>query len=85
MEERYYTVSQAADILGVGEYRVRSMYNRGLLRGFKLPGMGHRRISASSIAALLKKDGLLENDCFARNREEAWKRRGFNPLEPITK
>lgn len=42
-------VRQAANLLGVHENTVRNWNERGLLRGFKLPGSGYRRFPREEI------------------------------------
>lgn len=52
-DKRYFTVSEAAGVLGLAPATVRRMFDGGLLLGFRIPGGNHRRISKASVANLL--------------------------------
>ena len=59
---KYYRTKQAAEIIGVSEMTVRTLYNSGKLRGYHINERGDRRISHSSIIEFMSKkespDGL---------------------------
>jgi excisionase family DNA binding protein len=53
-ENSYIEVAEAAAILNVSPATVRRMFDAGILRGFRLPGGEHRRISILSLNEFLK-------------------------------
>ena len=48
-ETNYIEVAEAAQMLNVSPAKIRSMFDAGILRGFRLPGGEHRRISVASL------------------------------------
>ena len=52
-ESNYLEVDEAAQMLNVSPATIRRMFDSGILRGFRLPGGKHRRISTVSIKAFV--------------------------------
>ena len=52
-ETNYIEVAEAAQMLNVSPATIRRMFDAGILRGFRLPGGEHRRISIASINAFV--------------------------------
>jgi len=52
-DKRYFTISEAAELLNLSPATVRRMFDDGQLQGFRIPGGNHRRISRSSVLNLL--------------------------------
>lgn len=52
-DKRYFTISEAAELLNLSPATVRRMFDNGQLQGFRIPGGNHRRISKSSVMFLL--------------------------------
>jgi len=48
----YLEVAEAAAILEVSSATVRRMFDTGRLRGFRIPGGNHRRITRASVLSL---------------------------------
>jgi excisionase family DNA binding protein len=53
VEKNYIEVAEAAQMLNVSPATVRRMFDAGILRGFRLPGGEHRRISLASLQAFV--------------------------------
>lgn len=56
--DRYLTTAQAAKVTGVSARTVAKWYDEGLVKGFKIPGSTHRRVSLASLRELLVNCGL---------------------------
>lgn len=52
-EHNYLEVAEAAQMLNVSPATIRRMFDAGILRGFRLPGGEHRRISLASLREFL--------------------------------
>lgn len=52
-DKRYFTISEAAELLNLSPATVRRMFDNGQLQGFRIPGGKHRRISKTSVMATL--------------------------------
>lgn len=52
-ESSYIEVTAAAQMLNVSPATIRRMFDAGILRGFRLPGGAHRRISVESLREFL--------------------------------
>lgn len=52
-ESNYIEVAEAAQMLNVSPATIRRMFDAGILRGFRLPGGEHRRISMGSLREFL--------------------------------
>lgn len=48
-DKRYFTISEAAELLNLSPATVRRMFDNGQLQGFRIPGGNHRRISKTSV------------------------------------
>jgi len=51
----YYTTGQAAKYLSLSTHKITELFKNGYLKGFLIPGGGHRRISYESLKVLKEK------------------------------
>jgi excisionase family DNA binding protein len=57
-QEVYITLDDAATLLGVSVRTITKMFDRGLLRGHKMPGSPIRRVYRSSAVQMARELGL---------------------------
>ena len=55
-----YTTMQAAKICGVSQGTIYKLFDRGYLKGFKVPLSGYRKILGNSLIKFIKKNGIDE-------------------------
>ena len=53
-----FTTAQVARICGVSSHMVAKWMNRGMLKGWRLPGGNHRRFHREDVVEFLKAHGL---------------------------
>ena len=63
-EKEYVTTTEAARIAGVSVRVTCNWFDKGLVKGYVIPGTAfpHRRIQLASLLALLKSTGMPVND-----------------------
>lgn len=59
-EDNYLEVAEAAQMLNVSPATIRRMFDAGILRGFRLPGGEHRRISLASLREFIASGDTLK-------------------------
>jgi excisionase family DNA binding protein len=60
--EQVYTVGQAAKLLGMSPATVRRLYDERIIKGWRIPGGGHRRIPRSEVERLQHPEDLPFSD-----------------------
>lgn len=53
-----YTTGQVARICGVSKRLPAVWFDKGLLKGFRLPGGGHRRVPHENLVEFLEEHGI---------------------------
>jgi len=56
--ERYYTTTEAARICGFSHRTIAKLFDAGLIRGYRLPGSGFRRIPEKELLAFTAAHGM---------------------------
>jgi len=84
MPDHFYTVAQAADVLGLSAPTIRRMVRDGELQTFQTPG-GHLRVAAESVERIrqgrTKETRNREPSSVLKNRREAVEEIGLQALE----
>lgn len=58
MPKQFLTTGEAARVLGLSATAVQDLFDRGELKGFRIPGSAHRRIARESLVEALARFGL---------------------------
>ena len=56
--ERYYTTTEAAKICGLSHRTIAKLFDAGLIKGYRLPGSGFRRIPEKELLAFIAAQGM---------------------------
>ena len=55
---KVFTIGQVADICCVCQRTAQKWFDKGLLRGYKIPGSKDRRVTRNALVEFLKENGM---------------------------
>ena len=70
MEQRWYTISEAAEYMRMSRRKVYQLCAERLLVGYRAGGKGHRRFNKEDLDDVLKRDAGEQRVCEALTAEE---------------
>ena len=68
--KKVYTTGEVADIVGVNFRTVSRWIDKGIMKGYKIPGRGDHRVTESGLLHFLQKNDIPIPDGMARAQEE---------------